>query len=143
VTIPLRTTLTLPPPSSNVRNSLDNLKRELDSFIASRDLQPGTMPVKTAFVTSGRYDLARAVERWGGIPAVAAAIGYDTASGSSGGSESSLSSADTILSSGEFDEMMTVDDVGFDPQREELLMLDDEADPALSAAALRAEIDSW
>jgi hypothetical protein len=100
------------------------------------------MPVKTAFVTSGRYDLARAVER-GGIPAVAAAIGYDTASGSSGGSESSLSSADTILSSGEFDEMMTVDDVGFDPQREELLMLDDEADPGLSAAALRAEIDSW
>ena len=39
--------------------------------------------------------------------------------------------------------MMTVDDVGFDPQREELLMLDDEADPGLSAAALRAEIDSW
>lgn len=124
-------------------NSLENLKSELDAFIISSNLQPNTMPVKAAFVTSGRYDLARAIERWGGVSTVATAIGYETASGSSG---SSLSSSGTILSSGEFDEMMSVED-GFDPQKEQeimvLLEMEQDADVGLSAAALRAEIDAW
>lgn len=53
-----------------------NLKVEIDAFIAESGLPPGRMPAKTDFVRAGRYDMARAVERWGGIQEVADALNY-------------------------------------------------------------------
>lgn len=36
-------------------------------------LRQGVMPAKNAFIRAGRYDIARAVERWGGLYEVRAA----------------------------------------------------------------------
>ena len=38
------------------------------------------MPLKNDFVRAGRFDLARAVERWGGLYELAAELGYRVAS---------------------------------------------------------------
>ena len=38
------------------------------------------MPLKNDFVRAGRFDLARAVERWGGLYDLAAELGYGVAS---------------------------------------------------------------
>ena len=44
-----------------------NVRSELDEFIEEQGLPPGVMPAKNDFVRAGRYDIARAVERWGGL----------------------------------------------------------------------------
>ena len=36
----------------------------------------GVMPVKNQLVPAGRYDIARAVEKWGGVAEVAERLGY-------------------------------------------------------------------
>lgn len=38
------------------------------------------MPIKNDFVRAGRFDIARAVERWGGLYELAEELGYDVAS---------------------------------------------------------------
>lgn len=38
------------------------------------------MPLKNDFVRAGRFDLARAVERWGGLYELAGELGYNVAS---------------------------------------------------------------
>lgn len=40
----------------------------------------GVMPLKNDFIRAGRFDLARAVERWGGLYELAAELGYDVSS---------------------------------------------------------------
>ena len=131
-------------------NSLDNLKNEIDEFIASRDdLQGRVLPLKAAMVSGGRYDLVRAIEKWGGISEVAAQLGYVTSSGSGGSSSASpLSSGEYMLSSGEFEDLMyvEVDESGFDEEKEEeemkLLERDGVHDAGRFSSA-REEIDGW
>lgn len=48
-------------------DSLDNVRAELDEFIEEQGAPQGVMPPKADFVRAGRYDIARAVERWGGL----------------------------------------------------------------------------
>eukprot|EP00884_Botryococcus_braunii_P019685 jgi/Botrbrau1/63/Bobra.0022s0056.1 len=57
-------------------DEIENLRDEIDAFIAEAGLPPGRMPAKTDFVRAGRYDMARAIERWGGIQEVADALQY-------------------------------------------------------------------
>ncbi len=137
-------------------NSLDNLKSEIDEFIASSDdLQDGMLPLKATMVSSGRYDLARAIEKWGGMSEVAEQLGYATKSGcggssgdSSRGYGSSLASGEYMLSSGEFEDLMyvEVDESGFDEKKEEeemkLLERDGIQDGGRFSSA-RDEIDGW
>ena len=67
--------------------SLDNVKQEIDEFIEENGLVRGVMPLKNDFVRAGRFDLARAVERWGGIGELTNELGYVTASSSSSSTE--------------------------------------------------------
>ncbi len=137
-------------------DSLDNLKSEIDEFTASSDdSQDGVLPLKAAMVNSGRYDLARAIEKWGGMSAVAEQLGYVTSSGSGGSSGGSgsygtslVSSGEYMLSSGEFEDLMyvEVDESGFDEKKEEeemkLLERDGVQDAGRFSSA-REEIDGW
>ena len=52
-------------------DSVENLRSELVAFVRQSGLRPGTMPTKTDMRRAGRQDLLRAVERRGGIYAVA------------------------------------------------------------------------
>ena len=52
------------------------LAAELSAFVAESGLPPRTMPSKADMVRAGRHDMARAVERRGGLYAVAAVVGY-------------------------------------------------------------------
>jgi hypothetical protein len=45
------------------------------------------MPLKNDFIRAGRFDLARAVERWGGLYELAAELGYPVASPSFAGTD--------------------------------------------------------
>jgi hypothetical protein len=57
-------------------DDIENLQVEIDTFIEEAGLPPRQMPAKTEFVRAGRYDLARAIERWGGVQDVADALEY-------------------------------------------------------------------
>lgn len=57
-------------------DSPENVRAELDEFIEEQGLPPGIMPAKNDFVRAGRYDIARAVERWGGLYELAGELGY-------------------------------------------------------------------
>ncbi|KAL4445809.1 hypothetical protein ABPG77_009008 [Micractinium sp. CCAP 211/92] len=57
-------------------DSLENVRAELDEFIEEQGLPPGVMPAKNDFVRASRYDIARAVERWGGLYELAEELGY-------------------------------------------------------------------
>lgn len=61
-------------------DSLTNVQQEIDDFIEEFGLQPGVVPVKNDFIRAGRFDLARAIERWGGLYEVAEELGYSVAS---------------------------------------------------------------
>lgn len=88
-------------------NSIENVKQEIDEFIALYDLPigtvicldllllsqqrllthqlcnfPGTMPIKNDFIRANRFDLARAIERWGGLYCLAEQLGYKVATSS-------------------------------------------------------------
>lgn len=132
-------------------NSIENVRHEIDEFILSSDLPPGIMPLKNDIIRAGRFDLARAIEKWGGISILAEELGYDTAqSTSASGSEwqehvsqtaaaTGLSgkqglfqvasatyrggdqSTDYILSSADLDDIMNID-AGYDEAKEEELI---------------------
>ncbi|KAL4859881.1 hypothetical protein ACK3TF_000138 [Chlorella vulgaris] len=57
-------------------DAVDNVRAELDEFIEEHGLPAGIMPAKNDFVRAGRYDIARAVERWGGLYELADELGY-------------------------------------------------------------------
>ncbi|KAL4425806.1 hypothetical protein ABPG75_009822 [Micractinium tetrahymenae] len=57
-------------------DSPENVRAELDEFIEEQGLSPGVMPAKNDFIRAGRYDIARAVERWGGLYELAEELGY-------------------------------------------------------------------
>jgi hypothetical protein len=57
-------------------NSIDNFRNEIDDFIISSGLPPQMMPPKNDIVRAGRFDLARAIEKWGGVYNVADELGY-------------------------------------------------------------------
>lgn len=42
----------------------------------AQGLPPGVMPQKAELTRAGRYDLAHAVERWGGLYGLAELLGY-------------------------------------------------------------------
>ncbi|KAK9823512.1 hypothetical protein WJX72_003333 [[Myrmecia] bisecta] len=56
-----------------------NVRRQIDAFVVDHGLPPRVMPRKNDFVRAGRYDLARAVERWGGLYELADELGYQVA----------------------------------------------------------------
>jgi hypothetical protein len=58
------------------------------------------MPLKNDFVRAGRFDLARAVERWGGLYELAAELGYSAASPSFTGTEWQEHVAEVAASTG-------------------------------------------
>ena len=47
----------------------------------------GVMPLKNDFVRAERYDLAKVVERWGGLAELAAAAGYAVGQPRQGGAQ--------------------------------------------------------
>ncbi|XP_031473417.1 uncharacterized protein LOC116245933 isoform X1 [Nymphaea colorata] len=51
-------------------DSLDNLHEEIVRFQRSWGMDPSFMPSKKSFERAGRYDLARALEKWGGLQEV-------------------------------------------------------------------------
>lgn len=134
-------------------NSIENVRHEIDEFIISSDLPQGIMPLKNDIIRAGRFDLARAVEKWGGISDVASQLGYGTTQSTSGpvsewqehvsqtAAATGLSgkqglfqvasatykdsnqSADYILSSTDLDDIMNVDR-GFDEAEEEEIIRD-------------------
>jgi hypothetical protein len=57
-------------------DSLENVKSEIEDFIVENGLEPGVMPLKNDFVRAERFDLARAIERWGGLYDLAADLDY-------------------------------------------------------------------
>lgn len=59
------------------------------------------MPVKNDLIRAGRYDLARAVERWGGLYTLASELRYDVATSSTSlSSEWQQHISDTAASTG-------------------------------------------
>ena len=46
----------------------------------------GVMPAKNDFIRAGRYDLAKVVERWGGLAGLAEVAGYRAPAGRAQGS---------------------------------------------------------
>jgi hypothetical protein len=60
-------------------DALPNVRAEVDDFCDEAGLPRGTMPLKNDFVRAGRFDIARAVERWGGLFALAEELGYAVA----------------------------------------------------------------
>jgi hypothetical protein len=120
-------------------NSLDNLKTEIDEFLSSSDLPPRTMPLKSDFVRAGRFDLARAVEKWGGMYDVADQLGYDKI-GSSSAKRPSPSSGDYILSSVDLDDMMHVMTREESEESEES---EERETTRFSMPSARDEIDAW
>lgn len=57
-------------------DSLENVKSEIEDFIIENGLEPGVMPLKNDFVRAERFDLARAIERWGGLYDLAEDLDY-------------------------------------------------------------------
>jgi hypothetical protein len=66
-----------------------NLARELAAFVAEPG-RPQRMPIARELVAAGRYDLHYAVQRHGGVLAVAGRLGWETASRSGGQSSRSV-----------------------------------------------------
>lgn len=134
-------------------NSIENVKQEIDEFILSSDLPPGVVPLKNDIIRAGRFDLARAIEKWGGVSDVSEQLGYGTtaptpAAGSEWQEHVSQTAAatglsgkrglfkvasatyrdgnkseDYILSSADLDDIMSVD-IGYDEAREEEIIRD-------------------
>lgn len=50
-------------------NSIENLKQEVSQFQRIWGMDPSYMPSRKSFERAGRFDLARAFEKWGGIHA--------------------------------------------------------------------------
>ncbi|CAG9466569.1 unnamed protein product [Pedinophyceae sp. YPF-701] len=69
-------------------DDLENVRAEIEGFVRLYELEEGCMPPKTAFLNHGRYDIARAIEKWGGVQEVASALGLGTASSRRSGSSS-------------------------------------------------------
>ncbi|KAL6783803.1 hypothetical protein ACKKBF_B05860 [Auxenochlorella protothecoides x Auxenochlorella symbiontica] len=57
-------------------SNLENVRAEIRAFIIEHHLPEGIMPHKTTFVRCGRHDIARAVERLGGLHHLTTALGY-------------------------------------------------------------------
>eukprot|EP00898_Chlorokybus_atmophyticus_P009063 jgi/Chlat1/9158/Chrsp97S08398 len=55
-------------------DDLANIRCELHEFITQTGSEPGLMPTRNALIKAGRYDLARAYERWGGLRELAAML---------------------------------------------------------------------
>ncbi|KAM6563275.1 hypothetical protein CsatB_023273 [Cannabis sativa] len=47
--------------------NLENLQEEIDRFQRSWGMDPSFMPSRKTFERAGRYDIARALEKWGGL----------------------------------------------------------------------------
>lgn len=60
---------------------LVNVQREVDEFGTAQGLPPGVMPQKAELTRAGRYDLAHAVERWGGLYGLAELLDYQVGAG--------------------------------------------------------------
>jgi hypothetical protein len=56
-------------------------------------IHAGVMPVKNDFVRAGRFDITRAVERWGGLYILAEELGYKVMQGRRASSARSLNVA--------------------------------------------------
>ncbi|XP_062155472.1 uncharacterized protein LOC133863520 isoform X1 [Alnus glutinosa] len=52
-------------------DNLENLQEEIDRFQKSWGMDPSFMPSRKSFERAGRYDIARALEKWGGLHEVA------------------------------------------------------------------------
>lgn len=48
-------------------DSLENLQEEINRFQRSWGMDPSFMPSRKSFERAGRYDIARALEKWGGL----------------------------------------------------------------------------
>ncbi|KAI5332332.1 hypothetical protein L3X38_022461 [Prunus dulcis] len=48
-------------------DNLDNLQEEINRFQRSWGMDPSFMPSRKSFERAGRYDIARALEKWGGL----------------------------------------------------------------------------
>ncbi|XP_068319970.1 uncharacterized protein [Pyrus communis] len=48
-------------------DSLDNMQEEINRFQRSWGMDPSFMPSRKSFERAGRYDIARALEKWGGL----------------------------------------------------------------------------
>ncbi|CAN0858238.1 hypothetical protein LINGRAHAP2_LOCUS7144 [Linum grandiflorum] len=48
-------------------DSLDTLQEEINRFQRSWGMDPSFMPSRKSFERAGRYDIARALEKWGGV----------------------------------------------------------------------------
>nr|XP_004295499.2 PREDICTED: uncharacterized protein LOC101306028 [Fragaria vesca subsp. vesca] len=48
-------------------DNLDNLQEEISRFQRSWGMDPSYMPSRKSFERAGRYDIARALEKWGGL----------------------------------------------------------------------------
>ncbi|XP_023521828.1 uncharacterized protein LOC111785678 [Cucurbita pepo subsp. pepo] len=48
-------------------DKLDNLQEEINRFQKSWGMDPSYMPSRKSFERAGRYDIARALEKWGGL----------------------------------------------------------------------------
>ncbi|CAM0877825.1 unnamed protein product [Alopecurus aequalis] len=51
-------------------DNLENLQEEIRSFQKNWGMDPSYMPSRKSFERAGRYDIARALEKWGGIQEV-------------------------------------------------------------------------
>lgn len=58
-----------------------NVQAEMDEFIEDHGLPERVLPSKNTFIKAGRYDLAKAVERWGGVFELASALKYEVPQG--------------------------------------------------------------
>jgi len=51
-------------------DNLENLQEEISRFQKSWGMDPSYMPSRKSFERAGRYDIARALEKWGGVQEV-------------------------------------------------------------------------
>ncbi|KAK9813756.1 hypothetical protein WJX73_007148 [Symbiochloris irregularis] len=61
-------------------DDIANVRSEVDEYTKLAGLPARHMPSKASVVKAGRHDLARAIERWGGLYQLAEALGYEVSS---------------------------------------------------------------
>lgn len=69
-----RTGMTLPFKQKKPKgywNDISNIRREVSALIADIDGDPNRMPTRSEMLKAGYTQLARALEKWGGLQAVA------------------------------------------------------------------------
>ncbi|KAF7129644.1 hypothetical protein RHSIM_Rhsim10G0129800 [Rhododendron simsii] len=79
-------------------DNLENLQEEINRFQRSWGMDPSFMPSRKSFERAGRYDIARALEKWGGLHEVSRLLALKVRHPNRKGNLSKDKNADSVAS---------------------------------------------